>query len=48
MLFSLEVKSGNKSFKIAQSRHFEKLGAFIDVSRNAVIKVSKFKEIIKV
>jgi len=46
MLFSLEVKSGNKSFKIAQSRHFEKLGAFIDVSRNAVIKVSKFKEII--
>lgn len=46
MLMILELKKEKKEFEITNKRNFKELVAFIDVARNAVLKVSKLKEII--
>ena len=46
MQFALKVKEGKKEFEIREKRHFEKLGFFLDLARNGVIKVENIKRII--
>lgn len=48
MLLSAELKKGSKKIEINEKRHFEELGFCVDLSRNAVVKVDKIKEIINV
>ncbi len=46
MLFSLEIKNGNDAFEINETRHFDKLGVSLDVSRNGVVRISTLKQIL--
>ena len=42
---ALEIDDTIVEFEITNKRHFKELVAFLDVARNAVLKVSKIKEI---
>ncbi len=46
MLYVTECRQGKEKFEISQKRHFDTLAFSIDLARNAVINVSKIKEII--
>lgn len=46
-LYAREYKKGNKCFEITEKRHFKKLGAYFDVSRGGVLKVSTIKKYAK-
>lgn len=46
-LYQKEYKKGKRGFEIKEKRHFEKLGAYFDVSRGGVLKVSTIKKYAK-